>query len=48
MPEQLPVRKVVDDPPPFLGRWKRVYAAVIAYLFVLIVVLFAVTEYFRY
>lgn len=25
-----------EEPPPFLGKWKRVYAAVLVYLFVLI------------
>ncbi len=30
-PEQMP-----DEPPPFLGRWGRVYAAVLAYLALLI------------
>ena len=25
-------RTVADDPPPFLGTWKRVYIAVICYL----------------
>lgn len=48
MDKELPVRQVIDEPPPFLGQWKRVYAAVLAYLLVLIVVLFAITEYFHY
>jgi hypothetical protein len=26
-----------DEPPPFLGTWRRVYAAVVAYLIVLII-----------
>lgn len=26
-----------DEPPPFLGTWKRVYAAVLVYLTVLII-----------
>jgi hypothetical protein len=29
-------RDVIDDPPPFLGTWRRVYAAVAVYLAVLI------------
>ncbi|MFN7920630.1 MAG: hypothetical protein U0Q16_11070 [Bryobacteraceae bacterium] len=29
-------REVHDDPPPFLGTWKRVYVAVAVYLVVLI------------
>lgn len=48
MGPELPVRQVADEPPPFLGQWKRVYIAVLAYLFVLIVTLFALTEYFHY
>ena len=26
----------IDEPPPFLGTWKRVYTAVILYLIVLV------------
>lgn len=48
MDPALPVRQVADEPPPFLRQWKRVYMAVLAYLFVLIVTLFAITEYFHY
>lgn len=48
MNPESPVRPVADEPPPFLGRWKRVYMAVLAYLFVLIVTLFVITEYFHY
>jgi hypothetical protein len=48
MNPELPVRPVADEPPPFLGRWKRVYAAVLAYLLALIIGLFVITEYFRY
>ena len=32
-----------DEPPPFLGSWERVYAAVVTYLFVLILVLLFAT-----
>lgn len=45
---ELPVRLPADEPPPLLGRWKRVYAAVLAYLLALIIALFVITEYFRY
>ncbi len=31
-----PPRAVVDDPPPFLGTWGRVYAAILIYLALLI------------
>jgi hypothetical protein len=44
----LPVQRISDEPPPLLKRWTRVYAAVLAYLVVLICVLFAATEYFHY
>ncbi len=30
---------IPDEPPPFLGTWRRMYAAVLAYL-VLVIVLF--------
>ena len=29
-------RTVIDEPPPFLGTWRRVYTAVVLYLAVLI------------
>ena len=29
-------REVIDEPPPFLGTWRRVYTAVVIYLAVLI------------
>ena len=35
-----------DEPPPFLGTWQRVYAAVLAYLAALIVLLYAFTRFF--
>jgi hypothetical protein len=35
-----------DEPPPFLGAWRRVYAAVIIYLVVLIALCYAFTRYF--
>lgn len=31
-----PDPEVIDDPPPFLGKWSRVYAAVVVYLVLLI------------
>ncbi len=33
----LPERRAVEEPPPFLGTWPRVYAAVVIYLITLIV-----------
>jgi hypothetical protein len=37
-----------DEPPPFLGSWPRVYAAVLAYLAILILTLYAVTRFLTY
>ncbi len=37
-----------DEPPPFLGRWRRVYLAVLCYLFVLIAALYVVSRVFEY
>ncbi len=44
MPE---LREVPDDPPPFLRTWKRVYAAVLIYLCVLIAVFYLFTRAYR-
>ena len=38
------VRQVADEPPPFLGRWPIVYAAVLAYVVALISVFYAFTK----
>ena len=35
-----------DEPPPFLGNWRRVYWAVIIYLVLLIGVFYGFTRYF--
>jgi len=35
-----------DEPPPFLGAWRRVYSAVLIYLAALIVLFYAFTRYF--
>ena len=36
MTEDSKGRKVADDPPPILGTWRRIYLAVLAYLFTVI------------
>lgn len=41
-------RFVADEPPPFLGRWSRVYAAVLCYLALLITALYVFTRIFHY
>jgi hypothetical protein len=35
-----------DEPPPFLGTWPRVYAAVLVYLALLIVLFYVFTRMF--
>ncbi len=41
-------KAMVDEPPPFLGQWRRVYVAVLWYLLVLIAVLYVVSRTFEY
>jgi hypothetical protein len=41
------VREVRDDPPPFLGTWSNVYAAVLVYLIVLISAFAVFTQAFK-
>ncbi len=40
------MREVRDDPPPFLGRWRRVYGAVLLYLVLLITAFYVFTRAF--
>ena len=44
---QTQIKEVVDEPPPFLGSWPRVYVAVLVYLFTLIGVFYAFTVALR-
>lgn len=39
-------REVIDDPPPFLRTWPRVYAAVLVYLLTLILLFWTLTRAF--
>ena len=39
-------REMPDEPPPFLGKWRRVYTAVVLYLALLIALCYAFTRYF--
>jgi hypothetical protein len=41
-----PQRTVIDEPPPFLGRWKRVYSVVLIYLACLIGLFYWFTKSF--
>jgi len=38
---------VPDDPPPFLGTWKRVYVAVLVYLALIIFASYLFTRAYR-
>ncbi len=42
----LKTRPVLDEPPPFLGRWRNVYIAVLCYLAALILGLYLFTRAF--
>jgi len=44
MPEP---RDVPDEPPPFLRTWPRVYAAIVVYLALLILVFYLFTRHYR-
>ena len=44
MPEP---RDVPDEPPPFLGSWRRVYIGVVVYLAVLIGLFYVFTRAYR-
>jgi hypothetical protein len=44
----LPPKPAEDDPPPFFGTWPRVYAVVLGYLTVLILILYTLTALFHY
>jgi hypothetical protein len=46
MSEPIPQREVPDEPPPFLGTWRRVYAGVLLYLAILIALFFLFTKAF--
>ena len=42
-----PQRTVADEPPPFLGTWKRVYTVVVIYLACVIAVFYVFTKSFE-
>jgi hypothetical protein len=41
------LRQVADEPPPFLGTWKRVYIAILIYLVIIIAVFYLFTRAYR-
>ena len=41
------IREVRDEPPPFLGSWPRIYAAVLVYLVLIIVACYVFTRAFE-
>lgn len=47
-PENPSEKQIQEEPPPFLGRWARVYAAVLGYLFLLITSLYVLTRVFAF
>jgi hypothetical protein len=42
-----PVPPDADEPPPFLGTWRRVYTAILIYLGVLIAAFYLFTRAYR-
>lgn len=40
--------KLDEDKPPFLGTWERLYAAVVGFLFFLILLFYAFTRAYRF
>ena len=38
--------EIIDEPPPFLGRWTRVYAVVLAELAIVLLAFYLFTVYF--
>jgi len=41
------LREVPDEPPPFLGTWRRVYVGILIYLVVIITVFYLFTRAYR-
>ncbi len=40
------MKQILDEPPPFLRTWRRVYVAVLIYLAILIAAFYAFTKAF--
>jgi hypothetical protein len=43
----LDLRNLPDEPPPFLGTWRRVYIAVLIFLFVIVAAAYLFTRAFQ-
>jgi len=41
------LREVPDEPPPFLGTWRRVYVGILIYLVVIIAAFYLFTRAYR-
>jgi hypothetical protein len=41
------IRQTFEEPPPILGTWRRLYVAVLVFLFVVILALFIFTRHFE-
>ena len=46
MSVEAPARQMPDEPPPFLGTWRRIYLGVLLYLAFLIVLFYFFTRAF--
>ena len=42
----IPAKQILDEPPPFMGRWPRVYRFVLVYLAAVIFVFWLFTRYY--
>lgn len=38
---------MIEEPPPFLGTWNRVYVAIVIYLCIIVSLLYALTRNFE-
>lgn len=47
MDKRNPSHPSADEPPPFLGSWRRIYFAVVLYLAALVALFFAFTRAFN-
>jgi len=43
IPDPVTPSRVEDEPPPFFGSWNRIYAAILVYVLVLVLLLYWMT-----